>query len=66
MHEFGFVRSRHHNEIWQAGEIGEVERARMGRAVGADKTSAVDREPDRELLDRHVMHNLIIGALQKG
>jgi hypothetical protein len=38
----------------------------MGWAVGADKAGAVDREAHRQALDRHVMHDLVIGALQEG
>ena len=37
----------------------------MGRAVGADKAGAIDREAHRQSLDRHVVHDLIIGALQE-
>ena len=54
------------HEAGQAAEIGEVERAGMGRAVSADEAGAVDREAHRQLLDRHVMHDLIVGALQEG
>ena len=43
-----------------------VERAGMGRAVGADKPGAVDGEADRQLLDGDVVHDLVVGALQKG
>ena len=38
----------------------------MRRAVGADKAGAVHGEAHGQLLDRHVMHDLIIGALQEG
>ena len=38
----------------------------MGRAVGADQAGAIDGEAHRQLLDRHVMHDLVIGALQEG
>ena len=43
--EFGFVRRRHHHHVGQAGEIGDVERAGVGRAVGAD-------EPARSIAKR--------------
>ena len=38
----------------------------MGRAVGADQAGAVERKPHRQPLDRHVVHDLVIGALQEG
>jgi hypothetical protein len=38
----------------------------MGRAVGADEAGAVDGEAHRQLLDRHVMHDLVVAALQEG
>ena len=66
MDEFGLVGRHHHRHIRQAGEIGEVERARMRRAVRADQAGAVDCEPDRKLLDRDVVHHLVVGALQEG
>ena len=50
----------------QAAEIGVVERAGMGGAVGADQAGAVDREAHRQALDRHVMDDLVVAALQEG
>ena len=38
----------------------------MGRAVGADEPGPVDREAHRQVLDRDVVHDLIVGALQEG
>ncbi len=38
----------------------------MRRAVGADQPGAVDRKADRQLLDRHVVHDLVVAALQEG
>ena len=38
----------------------------MGRAVGADQAGAVDREAHRQALDRHVVDDLVIAALQEG
>ena len=38
----------------------------MGRPVGADEAGAVDREAHRQALDRHVVHDLVVGALQEG
>ena len=38
----------------------------MGGAVGADQAGAVDGETHRQALDRHVMDDLVIAALQEG
>ena len=54
------------DEVGQAAEIGDVERARVGRAVGADQAGAVDGEAHRQVLDRDVVHDLVVGALQEG
>jgi hypothetical protein len=35
-------------------------------AVGADQAGAVDREAHRQVLDRDVVHDLVVGALQEG
>ena len=64
--ELGLVGRRHQHEARQAAEIGNVERAGMGRAVGADQAGAIERESHRQALDRDVVHDLVIGALQEG
>ena len=66
VHELGLVGRRHDDEARQAAEIGDVERAGMGRAVGADEAGAVHREAHRQALDRDVVHDLVVGALQEG
>ncbi len=38
----------------------------MGRAVGADEPGAVEGEAHGQVLDRHVMHDLVVAALQEG
>ena len=54
------------DEIGQGAQIGEVEAAGMGRAVGADQPGAVHREAHRQILDRDVVHDLVVGALEEG
>ena len=66
VHQFGLVGRRHDDEVRQAAEIGVVERTGMGGAVGADQTGAVDRETNRQALDRDVMDHLVVAALQEG
>ena len=38
----------------------------MGRTVRANKTCAVHRKADRQVLQRHIMHHLVITALEEG
>jgi hypothetical protein len=38
----------------------------MGRAVGADQAAAVEREQHRQVLDRDVVDQLVVAALQEG
>ena len=38
----------------------------MGRAVGAHEPGAIDRKAHRQILDRDVMHDLVVSALQEG
>ena len=64
--EIGLIGGGHDHEFRQAAEIGEIERARMRRAVSADETGAVHRKAHRQLLDRDVVHDLVVGALQEG
>ena len=66
VHQFGFVGGRHQHETGQAAQIGDIERAGMGRPVGADEAGAIHGEAHRQALDRHVVHDLIVGALQEG
>ena len=47
MDEIGFVGCSHDDKARQATEIGDVEGTGMGRAVGADKPGAIDRETHR-------------------
>ena len=64
--ELGLVGGGHDDEAGQAAEIGDVERAGVGRAVGADEAGAVDGEAHRQLLDGDVVDDLVVGALQEG
>ena len=63
--ELCLIRRRHHNEIRQRRQIGNVERSGMRAAIRADQPRTVNRKPHRQILDRNIMHNLVIGALQE-
>ena len=64
--ELDLVGRRHHDEVRQRAEIGEVEAARVRRSVRADQAGAVHAEADRQVLDRDVVDDLVVGALQEG
>ncbi len=46
-------------------EIGIVEGAVMCRSVFGNKSATVDEKRDREILRRHIVHDLIVGTLEK-
>lgn len=50
MAQFGFVGRRHDHEIRQAGQIGQIISACMGRSIGADQSGPVDGKTHRQLL----------------
>ena len=66
MHKLRLIGGGHQHHIRQATEIGDVERASMGRAIGAHEARAINGETHGEILQRHIMHDLVIGALQEG
>src|SRR3546814_846382 len=66
MNQLDLVRRSHHNHVRQGGKISDVEAARMSAAISAHQPRAVDSETDGKILDRHVVHDLIVSALQKG
>src|SRR6516225_2571229 len=65
VHKLGFIGRSHEHKAGQTTEISDVEGARMSGAVGAHKPGAVHGETYRQALDRDVMHDLVIGALQE-
>ena len=46
----GFVGRGHHHHVGDAGNVGNVKGAVVGRAVGADQAAAIDGEYDRQIL----------------
>ena len=66
VHQLGFVGRRHHHDVGQAAEVGQVEGAGVGRAVGADQPGAIHGEAHRQPLQGDVVHHLVVGALQEG
>src|ERR1700730_6102661 len=65
VHELCLIRRRHDHEAGKAPEIGDVEGPRMGGTVSADETGAVHGKAHGQFLDGYIVHDLIVGALQK-
>ena len=62
---FVFVRRRHDEHVRNAAQIAQIERAGMRGAVFADQSGAIDREQHVEILQRDIVNQLIVGALQE-
>ena len=65
MHQIGLIGGGHHHHAGQIGQKGHIETASMGRPIRAHQSGAVDGKAHRKPLDRHVMHHLVVAALQK-
>ena len=50
----------------QAPRIAHIERAGMGRAVGADQPGAIHGEAHRQALDGDIVDDLVVASLQEG
>ena len=66
MGKLGLVAGTHQDHAGQGPHESDVKRSGMGRAVRADQARPVHGKPHRKALDRHVMDDLIIAALQEG
>ena len=55
----------HDDHVGEDAEIGQVVRAVVGRPVGADQPGAVEAEDDRQVLQGHLLEDLVVGALQE-
>ena len=62
---FVFVRWRHYRHVGDAAQEGQIEGAGVGRAIGAYQAGAVDGEHHRQVLDRHIVDQLVVAALQE-
>ena len=57
-------RGRHHH-VGDAAHVGQVVAAVVGGAVGPGKAGAVEAEHHVQVLQRHVVHHLVVAALHK-
>ena len=57
---------RHHRHIGCAAKIGQIKDPLMGFSVASDQPGPVYRQHHRQILQRHIMDDLVIASLQKG
>ena len=62
---FIFVTGRSDHHVRQAAHESEVKAARMGGAVFAHQAGAVDGESHIQILDRHIVYQLVVASLQE-
>ena len=62
----GLVGRRGHHHVGNAAQEGDVVVARVRGAVRAHQAGAVQREGDVQVLQRHVVDQLVVAALQEG
>ena len=64
--ELVLVLGLHVDEVRDVAEVADVEEAVVGGAVVAAEAAAVHAEADREVLQRDVMNDHVVGALHEG
>jgi len=62
----GLVGRRQQRHVRDAAHEGDVVGAGMGGAVGPDQPGAVERKHHGQVLQRHVVDQLVVGPLQEG
>ena len=65
VHQFVLVFRRHQRGVRNAAPVGDVEQAVVRRAVVGRQSGAVHAENHVEVLQRHVVEDAIVGALQE-
>ena len=66
MHQLGLVARRHDDKAWQIGQKAHIEGTGMRGAIGSDQPCAVNRKAHGQALQGHIVHDLVITALQEG
>jgi hypothetical protein len=59
------VHRRAYDHVGDAAEVGDVECAVVRGAVGTGQPAAVQAEHHVELLEGHIVHHLVVGALHE-
>ena len=63
--EFVFIFWRHNNEVGDGPKERKVEETVMGGAVFPNDTGPIQHEHHGEVLQAHIMEDLVVSALQK-
>ena len=66
IHQFILVFWGHQDAVRHVAQVGDVEDAVVRRAVGADYASPVQQERDRQILQGHLLKNLVEAPLEEG
>ena len=64
--QFGFVFGRHHREVGDATQVRDVVLTLVRRAIGTNNAGSVQNKGDRQLLNAHIVNELVVGPLQEG
>ena len=64
--QFGFVHRRGDHQPRHGAEGGHVEDSVVRHAVLADQAAPVEAHHHRQVLDRHVVNHVVVGALHEG
>ena len=65
MHKLRLISGGHHHHARQGRHETHVERPGMGRPIGPNQSRPVDGKAHRQPLDRYIVHDLIVPALQE-
>ena len=60
-----FVFWRHHDYVWHAAQIGDVEQSMMSRSISAGNATTVEAKLNVQILNTNIMNKLIECALQE-
>ena len=63
--QFGLVLGGHHGEVGHRPQITDVVLTLVGGSIGADDAGPIEDEGDRQLLDAHIVDELVVGPLQE-
>ena len=64
--QLGLILGCHHGEVGHGAQVTDVVLALVGGAIGTHNSGPIEHEGDGQLLDAHVVDQLVVGALQEG
>ena len=62
----GRVAGRHHHQVRQRPQVGQIEHAVVRRSVGPDQPGPVHQQRDRQVLQGHFLEDLVVAPLHEG